>query len=194
MDCPIYREYLHLFLGFHLNYLQPLQSSLNDQLHRDSSFAWLSEQLSHSLFAYIDRNLSSHHNFDVFNANSNAKKSLNLHVENGQIFETRKDKEGNLNKTLLTESFVDWIDYWAVDFDYQKRKEIIYIKKDDGSFEEQWTGKYIFENQWQSFRSKDNELELVTPPIEMISNERIVAVRVVDIFGIDTLKVIKVTK
>ena len=134
------------------------------------------------------------HNFDVFDANSNTKKSLNLHVENGQIFETRKDKEGNLNKTLLTESFVDWIDYWAVDFDYQKRKEIIYIKKDDGSFEEQWTGKYIFENQWQSFRSKDNELELVTPPIEVISNERIVAVRVVDIFGIDTLKVIKVTK
>ena len=67
------------------------------------------------------------HNFDVHQANSNNKKSLSLHVENGQIFETRKDKEGNLNKTLITKSYADWIDYWAVDFDYQKRKEIIYI-------------------------------------------------------------------
>ena len=66
------------------------------------------------------------HNFDVHQANSNNKKSLSLHVENGQIFETRKDKEGNLNKTLITKSYADWIDYWAVDFDYQKRKEIIY--------------------------------------------------------------------
>ena len=134
------------------------------------------------------------HNFDVHQANSNNKKSLSLHVENGQIFETRKDKEGNLNKTLITKSYVDWIDYWAVDFDYQKRKEIIYVEKDDGSFDEQWTGQYIFENQWQSYRTKDQELELVTPPIEVITKERIIAIRVVDIFGIDTLKVIKVTK
>ncbi len=134
------------------------------------------------------------HNFDTYEANSNNSKGLNLHVENGQIFETRKDKEGIFNKTLLTKSFVDWIDYWAVDFDYHNRKEIIYSEKDDGSIEEQWTGQYIFENRWQSFRTKDQELELVTPPLEVISNERIIAIRVVDIFGIDTLKVVKVEK
>ena len=101
-----------------------------------------------------------------------------MHVENGQIYETRIDKDGKSNKTLLTKSFVDWIDYWAVDFDYEKRKEIIYVEKEDGSFEEQWTGQYIFENQWQSFRTKDKELELVTPPIEVIGNERTIAIRV----------------
>ena len=49
-----------------------------------------------------------------------------MHVENGQIYETRIDKDGKSNKTLLTKSFVDWIDYWAVDFDYEK---IIYVEK-----------------------------------------------------------------
>ena len=32
-------------------------------------------------------------------------------------------------------------------------------------FEERWTGGYIFENEWQSFRTRQNrELELTTAP------------------------------
>ena len=66
--------------------------ALNDQLHRDSSFAWLSEQLSHSLFAYIDRNLSSHHNFDVF-----CQKSWPVILKKGNSISPHKHNNAHLS-------------------------------------------------------------------------------------------------
>jgi hypothetical protein len=73
----------------------------------------------------------------------------------------------------------DWVDYWAVDFDYMSRKEIIKAPRGMGvegslpgvppaqgelvEFEDRWTGGYIFENEWQSFRTRQNrKLELTT--------------------------------
>lgn len=65
------------------------------------------------------------------------------------------------------------------------------INLDD--FEETWTGNYIFENEWQSFRTKkDRSLELVSASKEVPKGRRKVAVKVVDIFGNDTTKVIEV--
>jgi len=59
-------------------------------------------------------------------------------------------------------------------------------------YEEKWTGDYIFENEWQSFRTKKNrELELKTP-FKNISGKKKIAIKVVDIFGNDTMKVIEV--
>jgi site-specific DNA-methyltransferase (adenine-specific)/adenine-specific DNA-methyltransferase len=63
-------------------------------------------------------------------------------------------------------------------------------------FEEIWTGDFIFENEWQSFRTKkDRSLELKTPPHEVPAREarRKIAVKVVDIFGNDTMKILDVT-
>ena len=51
---------------------------------------------------------------------------------------------------------------------------------------------YIFENEWQSFRSSKEKLELKTSEKEVISGKTKVAVKVVDIFGNDTMKVIEV--
>lgn len=61
-------------------------------------------------------------------------------------------------------------------------------------YEEQWTGSYIFENEWQSFRTKkDRTLEQTSVEREIISGKRYkVAIKVVDIFGNDTMKVIEV--
>ena len=56
----------------------------------------------------------------------------------------------------MEDNWYDWIDYWSVDFDYESKPEIIKFKKDDGKIEELWTGNYVFENEWQSFRSKFN--------------------------------------
>ena len=84
-------------------------------------------------------------------------------VENGNIIQKTKDKDGLILERQLTNSWHDWIDYWSVDFNYESKKEIIKILEND-EVEEIWTGNYIFENEWQSFRSSDNnqKLELKT--------------------------------
>lgn len=81
-----------------------------------------------------------------------------------------------------------------MDFDFENKKEIIRIKKNEGNdFEEVWSGDYIFENEWQSFRTKKNRvLDLKSIPYECTKGKRKIAVKVVDIFGNDTMKVIEV--
>lgn len=118
-----------------------------------------------------------------------------LIVENGQIIKIAKDKDGILKRELLTKKWTDWIDYWAVDFNFQSKKEIVRIKNDEtDKFEEVWTGDYVFENEWQSFRTKkDRGLELTSVAREVGKGKQKIAVKVVDIFGNDTMKVISVT-
>jgi DNA modification methylase len=118
-----------------------------------------------------------------------------LIVENGQIIKVAKDKDGILNREVLTKKWTDWIDYWAIDFNFESKKEIVRIKNEEsGEIEGVWTGSYVFENEWQSFRTKrDRNLELVSSPRELEKGKRKIAVKVVDIFGNDTMKVIEVT-
>ncbi|HLF97812.1 MAG TPA: site-specific DNA-methyltransferase [Methylococcaceae bacterium] len=66
-------------------------------------------------------------------------------------------------------------------------------KGGEGGFEEVWTGDYVFENEWQSFRTKkDRSLELVSAFHECTPGRRKIAVKVVDIFGNDTMTIIEV--
>jgi hypothetical protein len=118
-----------------------------------------------------------------------------LIVENGQIIKVAKDKDGILSREVLTKKWTDWIDYWAIDFNFESKKEIVRIKNEEsGEIEEVWTGSYVFENEWQSFRTKrDRNLELTSSPRELEKGKRKIAVKVVDIFGNDTMKVIEVT-
>ena len=115
-------------------------------------------------------------------------------IEDGQIIKIVKDKNGIINRTLLTENWFDWIDYWAIDFNYEDKKEIIKVKNDKGETEEKWTGNYLFENEWQSFRTKKNPtLEFTSIAYEYKqSGTYKVMVKVVDILGIDTSKIIEV--
>ncbi|MDI9364695.1 MAG: site-specific DNA-methyltransferase [Flavobacterium sp.] len=115
-------------------------------------------------------------------------------IEDGQIFKIEKDKNGIITRTVLTKNWFDWIDYWAIDFNYEDKKEIIKVKNDKGETEEKWSGNYLFENEWQSFRTKK------TPTLEFSSiaheykktGKYKVMVKVVDILGIDTSKIIEV--
>ena len=114
-------------------------------------------------------------------------------VEQGNIIKISKDKDGIVKREVLTKKWTDWIDYWAVDFDFESKKEIVRIKKEDGEIEEVWSGNYIFENEWQSFRTKkDRSIELKSVSHECEKGRRKIAVKVVDIFGNDTMKVIEV--
>jgi adenine-specific DNA-methyltransferase len=115
-------------------------------------------------------------------------------IEDGQIIKVEKDKNGIITKTILTKDWHDWIDYWAIDFNYEDKKEIIKIKNESGETEEQWTGNYLFENEWQSFRTKKNStLEYISIAFEYKKSGKYkVMVKVVDILGIDTSKIIEV--
>jgi site-specific DNA-methyltransferase (adenine-specific)/adenine-specific DNA-methyltransferase len=125
----------------------------------------------------------------------------------GTLYKVSKDKKGIVTRDALTKNWTDWVDYWAVDFHYESRKEIILVEKGAGitgdrseltlipeNFEERWTGAYIFENQWQSFRTrKDRSLELITASHTYDQPGRyMVAVKVIDIFGNDTMAIVPV--
>jgi adenine-specific DNA-methyltransferase len=57
------------------------------------------------------------------------------------------------------------------------------------------TGNFIFENEWQAFRTRqDRTLEMTTAPHDYPKKGKYkIAVKVIDIFGNDTTKVIEVT-
>ena len=128
----------------------------------------------------------------------------------GRLIKVSKNNDGVVSQTILTKEWTDWVDYWAVDFDYESRKEIIHRPKNFGvegeipgiadstqfvEFEEHWTGSYIFENEWQSFRTRrDRGLELTTAPHTYAKAGRyVVAVKVIDIFGNDTTSLVSLT-
>ncbi|MCL1629503.1 site-specific DNA-methyltransferase [Roseibaca sp. V10] len=121
-------------------------------------------------------------------------KASKIVVEKGQIIKVSKDKDGILTREQLTETWTDWIDYWSVDFDFESKREIVRVEDPDtGEWEEQWTGDYIFENEWQSFRTKkDRSLELKSVFHECAPGRRKIAVKVVDIFGNDTMTIVDV--
>lgn len=133
-------------------------------------------------------------------------------VEKGQIVKLTKDKQGVFQRERLTNHWTDWIDYWSVDFDFESKREIIRVKKklspDEQSafegmsdaqqkllgWEEQWTGDFILENEWQSFRTKkDRSLELKSVAHECQPGRHKIAVKVVDIFGNDTMTIVEVS-
>ena len=68
--------------------------------------------------------------------------------------------------------FTDYIDYWAVDFDYQND---------------------TFHNMWQSFRTKKHpKLDTKVRKTYSEAGDYMVLIKVIDIFGNDTNKLLKV--
>ena len=128
--------------------------------------------------------------------------------DGGQLGKVSKSKAGVVSRDKLTRTWTDWVDYWAVDFDYGSRKEIVKRPKGMGlqgvlvapsqgelvEWEDWWTGGYIFENEWQSFRTRqDRDLELKSAPHVYAQPGRYqVAVKVIDIFGNDTMTLLSV--
>jgi len=147
----------------------------------------------------------------IANAEATLKdKASKIVVEKGQIVKVSKNAKGIVSRGVLTKKWTDWIDYWAVDFNFESKREIVRIPRDKMNqaqipgmerpeqielpeYEEVWTGDYIFENEWQSFRTrKDRSLELTSVFHECEPGRRKLAVKVVDIFGNDTMTIVEV--
>jgi DNA modification methylase len=114
----------------------------------------------------------------------------------GQAVRVSKDKSGRLSHETLTKKWSDWIDYWAVDFDYATFRETVELKDPlTGLTEAKWTGEYVFDNAWQTFRTKkERTLELKSPyhSYDFCPSGKKIAIKVVDILGNDTMAVLEV--
>ena len=157
------------------------------------------EVIVHKVKNYVQIELSDYSVGYQQDSISNAEKELGksgskIVVDNGQVVKLSKDKEGIVKREVLTKNWSDWIDYWAIDWDFSNRKEIVNFKKDiTGEMESKWTGDYIFENEWQSFRTRSNrKIEMISVKAEMPVGVRKIAIKVVDIFGNDTMKIVEV--
>jgi len=185
----------------------------------------LTEQEQQEIIRFLeaDKPLPKKYRFLLFED----KREVEL-VWNGKTNEVSKDAHGIVTRQTLTQSWSDWIDYWAVDFNFESKRELIRVPKDTslraqtkqspgvpqspaeqetasslagteadavtGEYEEVWTGDFIFENEWQSFRTKkDRSLELKSAFHNCEPGRRKIAVKVVDIFGNDTMTIIDVS-
>jgi adenine specific DNA methylase Mod len=54
-------------------------------------------------------------------------KSSKIVVEKGQMVKVSKDKNGVVTRERLTKKWTDWIDYWAVDFNFESKREIVRV-------------------------------------------------------------------
>lgn len=138
--------------------------------------------------------------------------SAKVDIINGQVIRVNKDKSGVVKEEVLTKVWSDWVDYWSIDWNYESQKMferipvVDYTKgkqsellnqegeSSETEYKEVWNGRYIFENDWQSFRTKkDRSLELKSVPHYYKQKGRYkVAVKVVDIFGNDTTKIVEI--
>jgi DNA modification methylase len=118
-------------------------------------------------------------------------------IQDGKIIKLKKEKNGIISKPeVIIKKWTDWVDYWAVDFDYENKREIISIKDPvTGKIKNQWTGDYIFKSEWQTFRTKkDRSIKLKSDYHSYSGSTGIkkIAVKVVDIFGNSSMCIIDV--
>ena len=136
-------------------------------------------------------------NFLVINSESGIKSILQngrsrIVVENNKAMRIKTNKK-SIEKETITNTWSDWIDYWSVDFDFESKKEMRPYK--NGEIKMKETGDFVFENEWQSFRTKQNKsLELKTPFYDLKKDKIRIAVKVVDILGNDTIAILEVKK
>lgn len=167
----------------------------NQVVFHDVSFIEIKPHIQKNSIAIELSDFSVFYSQDARGADESLKKGKSkVIVDQGQVIKIAKDKEGIVTREVLTKAWTDWIDYWSVDFDFESKQEIVRVQnKENGEIEEVWTGDYVFENEWQSFRTKkDRSLELKSVFQECLSGRRKIAVKVVDIFGNDTMKIIEV--
>ncbi|MDR2461027.1 MAG: site-specific DNA-methyltransferase [Deltaproteobacteria bacterium] len=123
--------------------------------------------------------------------------SSKIFIDQGKIIKITKDKSGIIKQPeILTKKWSDWVDYWAVDFDFEMKREIVAVK-DPTTDEiiEKWTGNFIFENEWQTFRTKKDrtlELKSIYHSYKGVTGRKKIAVKVVDILGNDTMRIIDI--
>ena len=114
-------------------------------------------------------------------------------LDNGIIKKITKNKDGIVKIVDIATSWVDWIDYWAIDFNFEDRQELKLVRHNDGKIEQVATGRNIFDNQWQSFITNSEKIGLTSSKYQYPKAGKYkIAVKVIDVFGNDTTRVFDV--
>lgn len=75
---------------------------------------------------------------------------------------------------------IKYVDYWAVDYDYGKKKDK--------------EGNPIFTNHWEDFRTKkDRSLDTRSGAFRCELGKRTCAIKVIDVWANETLQVFEIT-
>lgn len=115
-------------------------------------------------------------------------------LDNGKILKITKDKAGIIKQEEIATNWMDWIDYWSIDFNYEDRPELIITEDEDGKLQQVETGRFVFDNNWQSFKTRESELELTSATYQYPNSGTYkIAVKVIDVFGNDTTRVFEAT-
>ncbi|MDR0620965.1 MAG: site-specific DNA-methyltransferase [Deltaproteobacteria bacterium] len=118
----------------------------------------------------------------------------------GQVVKVSKDKSGRVSHETLTNKWTDWVDYWAVDFDFGGERECLAVNEPSAGAQEgngsgKVSGKVIFNNLWQTFRTNKNrslEIKSVYHDYDVPPNGKEIAIKVVDILGNENLGLLEV--
>jgi len=115
-------------------------------------------------------------------------------LDNGIIKKITKNKDGIVKIVEIATSWADWIDYWAIDFNFEDRQELKLVRHEDGKIEQVATGRNIFDNQWQSFKTNSEKIEFTSSKFQYPKAGKYkIAVKVIDVFGNDTTRVFDVS-
>ena len=93
------------------------------QFH-DVSYIEIKPHVKNKSIAVELTDFSVYYNQDIVdNVSASLKKGkTQILVEKGYIVKISKDKQGIVRRETLTQKWTDWIDYWAVDFDFESKK------------------------------------------------------------------------
>ncbi len=98
----------------------------------------------------------------------------------------------NTQHVQASEDWTELVDWWAVDPGYGSRKQTIHVRNERGEWVEQETGGYVFHAAWRSCRTKHNkQLELTSGFIPCNPDVQAVAVKAVDVYGYETMRIFK---
>ena len=101
----------------------------------------------------------------------------------------RKEKDVNIALLFKNNGRIE-----KIDFNYEDRPELIITEGEDGKLQQVETGRFVFDNNWQSFKTRESELELTSATYQYPNSGTYkIAVKVIDVFGNDTTRVFEAT-
>ncbi len=115
----------------------------NEVVFHDVSFIEVKPHIKKNSVAVELTDFSVFYSQDSAGADENLKKGkAKVIVNQGQVVKISKDQDGIVTREILTKEWTDWIDYWAVDFDYENKREIVRMQNEE-SGKWNWSGPAI---------------------------------------------------
>lgn len=112
-------------------------------------------------------------------------------LRDGRLLRLVTNREGIIQSEEQIGEWLDWIDYWAVDYSYKGGNRG--LAGEENANRKNRAGNSVFKCEWRAFRArKGRKLELLSPYREAPAGNNVVAVEVVDRAGVSVIGEINV--